>query len=144
MAPLFQIAAGGTLVIFCTILHIYSFTFIVHRFRRWQKRHNHWITRSESRRIILVLMVLLASHTVQVYIWALTFWAGGMLDGVEPSIYFALASYTTLGYGDVTLAPDYRIYGAMSSVVGLFTIGMSTAFLVSFFSELLAHAKRRD
>jgi hypothetical protein len=79
---------------------------------------------------------------VQVYIWAITFWAGGMLDTPETSIYFALVSYTTLGYGDVTLGATYRIYGAMASVAGVFTIGMSTAFLVSFFSELLANSEK--
>ena len=83
-------------------------------------------------------MALLASHTVQVYMWALTFWLGGMLELFETAIYYALVSYTTLGYGDVTLGPAFRIYGAMSSVVGVFTIGMSTAFLVSFFQDLLS------
>lgn len=95
--------------------------------------------KSDFRRIIYVLMALLASHTVQVYMWAITFWLGGILESLEASIYFALVSYTTLGYGDITLGPAFRIYGAMSSVVGVFTIGMSTAFLVSFFQGLMSN-----
>ncbi|MEX0339995.1 MAG: ion channel [Arenibacterium sp.] len=142
MAPLVQITFGGLLLILCTVVHIVSFTTIIRKFRHWEKRPDHWIMTSDFRRIVFVLLVLLVSHTTQVYIWAATFWLGGMLESIETSIYYALVSYTTLGYGDVTLGPPFRIYGAMSSVVGVFTIGMSTAFLVGFFAELLAASEQ--
>lgn len=138
MPPLFQIALGGFLLIICTAVHVACFSFIIHCFRIWGRRASHWIMRSDFRRIAFILTVLLASHTVQVYIWALTLWQGGALESFETSIYFALVSYTTLGYGDITLTEPFRILGAMSSVVGVFTIGMSTAFLVGFFSDMLA------
>ncbi|MEX0338065.1 MAG: ion channel [Arenibacterium sp.] len=138
MPPLLQISFGGLLLILCTCVHIVCFTIIIRQFRIWDARRRHWIMRSDFRRIIFVLMALLASHTAQVYMWAITFWLGGMLEHFDTAIYYALVSYTTLGYGDVTLGPAFRIYGAMSSVVGVFTIGMSTAFLVSFFQDLLS------
>ena len=58
------------------------------------------------------------SHTLQVWIWAVAFVVLGAIDGLSQSIYFALVTYTTLGYGDVTLGPIFRIFGAMSAVTG--------------------------
>ncbi|MEX0286182.1 MAG: ion channel [Paracoccaceae bacterium] len=91
--------------------------------------------------VVLLLMAsfvsIALSHTVQVWLWA---WA---LIGIEnlqdwnSSVYFSLVSYTSLGYGDVTLGPGARIFGAFSSVTGLLTFGLSTAFLVALMTRLL-------
>lgn len=82
-------------------------------------------------------MLLLFSHTAQVYIWALIFWWSGALQGAEAPIYFALVTYTTLGYGDVTLGDNFRIMGAMASVCGVLMFGLTTAFLVGALARLL-------
>jgi hypothetical protein len=53
------------------------------------------------------------------------------------AIYFALSTYTTLGYGDVILGREHRTFAAMAAVTGLLNIGLSTAFLVGMFSKML-------
>ena len=141
MTPLVQIALGAFLLLLCTGVHIIAFAVIVVSLRRWNIDENHWVIRSELRKIAFVLLALLASHTVQIYIWAGMFYGVGVLETFETSVYFALVSYTTLGYGDVTLGPAFRIFGAMSSIVGVFCVGMSTAFLVGFFTRILAKAE---
>lgn len=85
-----------------------------------------------------ILLLLLFSHTVQIYIWAIALRIFGALPGYEEPIYFALVTYTTVGYGDVTLEASYRILGAMASVNGIIAFGLSTAFLVGFFARFLS------
>ena len=61
----------------------------------------------------------------------------GVLPDIGEAIYFALVTYTTLGYGDVTLPTGYRIFGAFGSVTGLLAFGLSTALLVGLFGRLM-------
>ena len=39
--------------------------------------------------------------------------------------------------GDITIRPDWRVFGAMAAVTGLLTFGLSTAFLVGVMSEFM-------
>lgn len=84
-----------------------------------------------------IFLAFLLAHTVHVYLWAIAFWGLGALPGYEAPIYFALVSYSTLGYGDVTLASDFRIFGAMASICGVLMFGLTTAFMVSVFTRFL-------
>lgn len=82
------------------------------------------------------LLVVLA-HTIQMWAWAISFvWLAALPD-LQSALYFSIATYTTLGYGDVTLADEFAIYGTFGAVTGLLTFGISTAFLVALASRLL-------
>ena len=81
-------------------------------------------------------VAILAGHTIEVWIWAFAFKWTRALETLEEGVYFALVTTTTLGYGDVTLAREWRIFGAMASVSGLMTFGLSTAFLIDVFARI--------
>ena len=46
-------------------------------------------------------------------------------DRAMPS-YFSLVTFATLGYGNIVLAPDYRIFGALRATCGSLMLGWST------------------
>ncbi|MEL6099761.1 MAG: potassium channel family protein [Pseudomonadota bacterium] len=80
--------------------------------------------------------VMVFAHTVQVWVWALVFiWLEALPD-METSLYFAMATYTTLGYGDIVLDPGFRIFASFASVTGLLTFGISTAFLMGVITRV--------
>lgn len=83
------------------------------------------------------LAAIVASHTLQVWIWAGVLVALGALQELKTAIYFSLVTYTTLGYGDVLLEADFEIFGAMAAVTGLLTFGISTAILVALLGRVL-------
>ncbi len=85
----------------------------------------------------VAIIIIVISHSVQVWLWALSFIAFGAFTDPGTSVYFALVTYTTLGYGDIVLAENIRLYAAFASVTGLLGFGLSTAFLVAVFSKLL-------
>lgn len=85
----------------------------------------------------MLFLITLGSHTVQIYLAAIVLWLVGALPGYEEPIYYALVTYTTVGYGDVVLGPDFRILGAMISVAGILMFGMTTAFLVGLFARIM-------
>ncbi len=96
---------------------------------------------SQSMRMALVLSVavgvILAGHSLQIWIWAVTFVAFGALSDIAAAVYFGLVTYTTLGYGDITFEEPIRLYASMAAVTGLLNFGLSTAFLIAVFSKAL-------
>ncbi|MEO9649305.1 MAG: ion channel [Roseobacter sp.] len=136
MSVLFQILFGSTILVGCTLIHIAIMVWLVGKL---QSRKIFLADSSVERIFIIssgVVFVLLLSHTLHLYIWALALWVLGALPGHEEPIYFALVTYTTVGYGDVTLGPAFRVFGSMAAVNGTLSFGLTTAFLVALFPRL--------
>ncbi|QJF49926.1 two pore domain potassium channel family protein [Roseobacter ponti] len=137
MLVLIQIGIGGALLLACAMVHI----LIIAKMIRHLKDDDHFgPDKSRTHQIMTVCFLFLGaiiSHTLQIYISALSLWLIGALPGYEEPIYFALATYQTLGYGDVVLTEQFRILGAMISVTGILMFGMTTAFLVGIFARVL-------
>lgn len=124
-----QIILGTVYLTLCSGLHLALIVFSL----PWLSRAADATTGRRMRLFMLLglsFAVIVIGHSVQVWIWAIAFLYHEALSGLEPAVYFALVSYTTLGYGDLLPAQDMRIFGAFPSVAGLLTFGISTAFLV--------------
>ena len=65
-------------------------------------------------------------------IWAGAYVGVGAIDGWEPALYFSIVTYTTLGYGDVTLDPSWRLMASLQAANGTIMFGWSTALIVNF------------
>ena len=61
--------------------------------------------------------------------WAAFFWKSGHLTSLDDGWYFACASHTALGYGDVVLTKPWRSLGPICAINGLLNFGCSTAAL---------------
>ncbi len=135
MPVLVQITIGSTILVGCALFQIWVLSVIISRLRSAPPLPVHGAGRRYFVRLAMIFFALLAAHTVHVYTWAIALVVIDALDGYEAPIYFALVSYTTLGYGDLTLTPDFRILGAFSAVTGILSFGLSTAFLVGYFTN---------
>ena len=124
MPVLVQIIIGSSVLIICALIHIRVVTGIVDQLRNAPRIAQQFSSRRHFLRLSLIFFVLLASHTVQVYIWAASLFFFGALKGYEAPIYFSLVE-------------NFRIFGAMASVNGSLTFGLSTAFLVGYFGRLV-------
>jgi hypothetical protein len=80
--------------------------------------------------IITGVLYILAIHTISVWIWATVFYSLGAVEGFEPALYFALVSFTTLGFGDITLSADWRLLSGLTAANGFISFGWSTAYMV--------------
>jgi hypothetical protein len=81
--------------------------------------------------------MIVFSHTVQVWVWAYTLlWLDAFIEFYD-ALYFSLVTYTTVGYGDLTLPVEFRVFGAFGGVAGILCFGISTAFLVSLVGRVL-------
>lgn len=108
-------------------------------------RARSWLLIQPHRPKLMILVMtaslwVLAMITLDVWLWALTFWWLGVFPDLEHSVYFALVSFTTLGFGDLLLPVQWRILGGMAAANGLLNFGLMTAFMV----ETLRHIRVRQ
>lgn len=86
------------------------------------------------RLLIFTAFFLLLLHFVQSGIWAFVYY---ILPNVtefqtfEKAMYFSLVTFTTLGYGDITISSANRILAGFEAINGILLIGWSTAFMFS-------------
>ena len=79
---------------------------------------------------------MLLAITLAAWIWAGLFIVLGAFEALEPALYFATVSPTTLGFGDVILSQDVRLLSAIVAANGLVMFGLSTAFLLEFVGQV--------
>jgi voltage-gated potassium channel len=72
---------------------------------------------------------LMGGHLAQVGLWAGFLVWRGALQTYDDAFYFSLVTFATLGYGDIVLAPGYRIFGALQAACGSLMLGWSTALI---------------
>ena len=78
---------------------------------------------------------LFLGHFAQVGLWAgFLVWLGA-LPVYSDAFYFSLVTFATLGYGDIVLTPDYRIFGALGATCGSLMLGWSTALIFAAISR---------
>ncbi len=130
----------GTLLILATAMAsavmYWGFEALIGRRRTWLHREPHYAKLA----FVLAAAVLftLATMTVSVWIWALAFRLLGIFPTLEMAVYFALVSFTTLGFGDIILEEPWRLLSGMAAANGLLNFGMLTAVMV----EALRNVRR--
>ena len=92
--------------------------------RRWFRRFANTATLIAG--VLFVLMVI----TMQIWIWAIAFLLAGAIAGLEPALYFTTVAFTTLGFGDITLDPSWRLLSGITAANGFLSFGWSTAYMV--------------
>src|SRR5688572_15906144 len=75
---------------------------------------------------IRVVSSLLLVHLLEASAWAALYWLARALPDGETAFYFSLTSYTTVGYGDVVLPPEWRLLGPIEAATGILMFGWST------------------
>ncbi|NJM92635.1 MAG: two pore domain potassium channel family protein [Rhodospirillaceae bacterium] len=86
--------------------------------------------------LILTVFGLLALHSVEIWSYAFLYAGLGEFETLETSLYFSAATFTTLGFGDVTLDVGRRLIAGTEALIGLILIGWSTAILVSLTTRM--------
>jgi voltage-gated potassium channel len=133
-----QLAIASAMVALTIITHLVGLGLLIALMRVHQV---HFITnRARLDQVIVLLgagVGLFALHAVEIWLYAglymhLTTWR------LEEALYFSTTTYTTVGYGDVTLPRAWRVLGSIEAANGVILLGWSTAFFVSVVNRLRA------
>jgi hypothetical protein len=126
-----QLAVGTLVIMINAIIQAEMFAFfaqqlekIIVHLRRFFRRFTNTAT------IVICVLFVMLVQTANVWVWALTFYLVGVFDRLEPSLYFSLVSFSTLGFGDIILDEKWRILSGLTAANGLLSFGWSTAYMV--------------
>jgi hypothetical protein len=85
--------------------------------------------------LIRIAWWLILIHIFEIAVWALFFWWQKCLPDFESSLYFSGVTYATLGYGDLLLPKEWRLFGPVEALTGTLMCGLSIAFLFAVMSK---------
>lgn len=99
-----------------------------------------WCSKSGGRRFVLVALGALwtaATLLLDIVLWAWVYRHVGALHDLETSLYFSGVTFTTVGYGDVTLSKCWQLLSVGEAVNGVLMAGWSTAQLIFLVQRMM-------
>jgi hypothetical protein len=109
-----------------------------------------WCSASNERRFLLVVLGALmtaATLLLDILLWAWVYRHVGAIQSLKESLYFSGITFTTVGYGDITLAKCWQLLSVGEAVNGVLMAGWSTAqliFLVQRMMTIGLHTERAN
>ena len=80
-----------------------------------------------------------AAAFLESMLWAGLYLMVGALPTMSEALYFSLVTFTTLGYGDITLHEQWRMLGAFQAANGILMFGWTTAIIVAVAQRVFLH-----
>ena len=129
-----KLALGLTAMACCVIIHAGGVTWALRRLRQGrQSDRGFW---SLTWICVRLAAWMIACHLIEIALWGLMYtWRGAMPDA-QTAFYFSVVTYTTTGYGDLVLPPEWRLVGGIEALTGILMCGASTAFFFAVFGRI--------
>ncbi len=83
-------------------------------------------------------------HLCEIAAWALFYALRHAMPDFQSALYFSGVTYTTTGYGDLVLPPEWRLVGAVEALTGILMCGWSTGFFVAAVGRALRAEIERE
>lgn len=140
MLALDEISVGLGMVVLTTMIHgmfMVSGTHIL----EW-RRARYGRPRSNLLRAVLVSVFAgwqFVAVVAEVLIWALLYLNNpliSVLPDLETAFYFSMATFTTVGYGDVVLVGKWRMLAALQAANGMIIFGWTTALIYDYIQRI--------
>jgi len=118
-------------------LHLAGLTLLLRLLRRHRSRRPHdKVHLHDGIGILAAAFGLFVLHAIEIWAYAALYSTTGALRTFEEALYFSTSTYATIGYGDVVLAPGWRVLGAIEGANGVILLGWSTAFFFAVVSRI--------
>lgn len=141
---LLNFGIGTLLVLITTAVHAEGMLFLLHMKRMQQRDMHHYPHRKKIYLIGTVIVLLLFISIVEMTLWALAYVYIGAIEGMEEALYFSMVTFTTLGYGDITLSEQWRLLSSLEAATGIIMFGWTTALAITTVQQVFFSNKRDD
>src|ERR1041385_4426076 len=103
--------ALGTAMIAATVLFhtvgLIALSGTMNRVVAWFRLHRHDFGKTVT--MVTTVLGIFSLHTAEIWMWAGLFLVTGEFSLFEDALYFSTSTFSTIGYGDVTLSPAWRL-----------------------------------
>ena len=120
----------------------YWIRFLIHRY---ETHDGYWKARAVFPVLMSTALVLLMLHVLEVLLWALIYlWLvpDDQLQSLEQVVYFSIITFTTVGYGDITLESGWRLLSGIEALNGILLVGWTTALFFSVLQRVWKAARQ--
>ena len=86
----------------------------------------------------LIVVTIFMVHVINIWLWAWLYLAldSVPLHSISEALYFSTVTYTTVGFGDITLDLSSRMLSGIEAANGFILFGWTTAFIFEVISQL--------
>jgi hypothetical protein len=133
---LFNLALGIVLMIGTVLIHSGATALIMKRGRDQERFDLPTTTWYKTGRISSAILILFFATVIEATLWAGTYLALQAIDTFEAALYFSMVTFTTLGYGDITLDDNWRLLSSIQATNGVIMFGWTTALVVAVLQRL--------
>ena len=125
-----QLLLGMLLIMATVLVHGMSLGYLIRVLDRiWPKFKTNFPRNGKPLFLSITVLGVFLAHVLEIWIWALVFLLTGEVTNIESALYFSTVTFTTVGYGDVTLSEQWRMLGSVEAANGMLLFGWSTAFI---------------
>tara|TARA_A100001015_G_scaffold187238_1_gene208531 strand:+ start:2721 stop:3161 length:441 start_codon:yes stop_codon:yes gene_type:complete len=142
---LIQILIGASVIFKTIVIQVLIISAAIHGLKKygpWLGRPPYFVKTTLA--LVAVVLWLVLGFTLSAWAWAGVFLMLDVFQALEPALYFSIVTFTTLGYGDITLEPHFRILASFAAVDGLIIFGLSTAFLAECTHRIRSHQDKSN
>lgn len=87
-------------------------------------------------KLTFISLWMIAAHAASAGVWAIAYLRTGVSEDFQSALYFALSTYTTLGFGDVLAPREWELLTGFAALNGLLMFGLTAAVLVDAAARL--------
>ena len=130
---LLNITIGVFIIVITILIHGYG-TFFWVKLLATKNKQKRLLNKNSVWLLIYTAIFLLALNFIEAIIWGFAYY---ILPGItefeslEKAIYFSLVTFTTLGYGEITISSTNRILAGLEAMNGVLLLGWTTAMMFS-------------
>ncbi len=133
---LLNLALGIVLIIGTVVVHSGAMILIMRRVQKYTGSGSPDTMWDEIGLIAGAVLVVFFATLIEVTIWAVTYLALQAMETFEAALYFSMVTFTTLGYGDISLDENWRLLSSVQGVNGIIIFGWTTALVVAVVQRL--------
>ncbi len=137
-----QLYIGSAMVALTVVIHTVGIIGLIAIFRTFGSRFEDNPSYIALMRILVITIdVIFLIHTVEIWLWAVLYFWLGEFGSFERALYFSTVTFTTLGYGDITLHVRWQLLSGFEAANGIILFGVSTAFIFGAIRKLFEAAE---
>lgn len=125
---------GSVLIAITVVIHAAGTTYWVRHLARQYADAPIRKNRQAFAILIKTVLIVFVLHTTEILVWAGAYEVLLPLDELssfEEAVYFSFVTFTTLGYGDITLSEGWRVLSGIEALNGILLVGWTTAMIFS-------------